>query len=158
MRYALIDHVLERSPERVRAVKNLSSAEEYLADHFPTFPVMPGVLMIEAAVQAARVLLAERGLVTADRPRWVLCGVRALKYGRFIAPGDALLVEVSFDKEGEDGSVTVRATGLRRAPGPPAAAAVGPTPAADSAPSRSPSDETSFSGRIVLRPLSAAAP
>ena len=52
MRFALVDRIvsLERG-ESISTVKNLSLAEEYLADHFPGFPVLPGVLMLEALVQ-----------------------------------------------------------------------------------------------------------
>jgi len=67
MRFVLIDRILEVEPNRCRlsgnqilngqmprliGVKNLSLAEEYLGDHFPGFPVMPGVLMLEALTQA----------------------------------------------------------------------------------------------------------
>ena len=53
MRFTLIDHVVELElGKKIVAVKNLSMAEEYLADHFPGFPVMPGVLMLEAMTQA----------------------------------------------------------------------------------------------------------
>ncbi len=46
MRFQLLDRILEVEPGKsIRMVKNLTLAEEYLADHFPTFPVMPGVLM-----------------------------------------------------------------------------------------------------------------
>ena len=55
MRFLLIDRILDLEPGRnLVAVKNLSMAEEYLADHFPGFPVMPGVLMLEALTQAGR--------------------------------------------------------------------------------------------------------
>jgi len=54
MRFSLIDRIVELQPgAKIEAVKNLSLAEEYLADHFPQFPVMPGVLMVEAMTQAA---------------------------------------------------------------------------------------------------------
>jgi 3-hydroxyacyl-[acyl-carrier-protein] dehydratase len=47
MRFTLLDRILQLDPgSRIVAVKNLSLAEEYLADHFPRFPVMPGVLML----------------------------------------------------------------------------------------------------------------
>ena len=54
MQFTLIDNVLEQSQDRIRAVKQVSAAEEYLADHFPGFPILPGVMMIEVLVQAAR--------------------------------------------------------------------------------------------------------
>ena len=50
MRFTLLDRITQLEPGvRIEAVKNLSLAEEYLADHFPLFPVMPGVLMRRAA-------------------------------------------------------------------------------------------------------------
>ena len=60
MRFSLVDRILTLEPGRsITAVKNLSIAEEYLADHFPGFPVMPGVLMIESLVQAGGWLIRE---------------------------------------------------------------------------------------------------
>ncbi|MCH8913891.1 MAG: hypothetical protein IIA33_10035, partial [Planctomycetes bacterium] len=54
MKFILLDDILEQTPDRIVVLKQVSLAEEYLADHFPTFPVMPGVLMIETMVQASR--------------------------------------------------------------------------------------------------------
>lgn len=61
MKFTLVDQMLECGPDRAVAVKNVTASEEYLADHFPSFPVLPGVFMLEAMVQAARAVLAERG-------------------------------------------------------------------------------------------------
>ena len=67
MRFVLIDRILDVQPgQSLVAVKNLSLAEEYLADHFPGFPVMPGVLMLEALTQAGAWLIRETE-VEADR-------------------------------------------------------------------------------------------
>ena len=53
MRFTLLDRIIDFEPgDRITAVKSLAMAEEYLADHFPNFPVMPGVLMLEAMTQA----------------------------------------------------------------------------------------------------------
>ncbi|HTU90343.1 MAG TPA: hydroxymyristoyl-ACP dehydratase, partial [Gemmataceae bacterium] len=58
MRFNLIDRIVEVRPgQGLQAVKNLTLGEEYLADHFPTFPVMPGVLMLETLVEAGAWLL-----------------------------------------------------------------------------------------------------
>lgn len=89
MRFVLIDSIVERQPDRLVAVKNVSSAEEYLADHFPAFPVLPGVLMLETMVQAARQLVGKE-----PPGRWVLSEVRNLRYGHFVQPGQSLRVEV----------------------------------------------------------------
>lgn len=104
-------------------------AEEYLQDHFPTFQVLPGVFMLEALVQAARALLDQRG-----HPRMVLGGAKALRYGSFVRPGEALEVEVQLEKALPDGSFTFKGTGIvrRHDGGQP---------------------ETAVSGRFTLRPL-----
>lgn len=95
MHFDLVDRVLEQSPERIVTLKAVTASEEYLQDHFPTFPVLPGVLMLEALVQAARRLLTSRDPMLS---RHVLGSVRALKYGTFVRPGDAMRIEVSLHK------------------------------------------------------------
>jgi 3-hydroxyacyl-[acyl-carrier-protein] dehydratase len=92
MHFGLVDRILEISGTRIVTLKNVSAAEEYLQDHFATFPVLPGVIMLEAMVQAARTLAERRDPAA---PPLVLGRVRALKYGRFVRPGASLRVEVS---------------------------------------------------------------
>ncbi len=93
MKFILIDRVTELAlPERLTAVKAVSLAEEYLADHFPRFPVLPGVFMIEALVQAAAMLVHltqnfAHSIV-------VLETVRNVKYKSFVKPGHLLELEV----------------------------------------------------------------
>ena len=98
MKFLLIDQVLSRSDTTLTAIKNVTAVEEYLGDHFPGFPVLPGVFMLEALTQAARELLKGRG------KHLVLGQVKALRYGSFVRPGEALKVEVTLDKVNEDGS------------------------------------------------------
>lgn len=98
MRFELIDRVLEQDADRIVAVKALSAAEEYLQDHFPTFAVMPGVLMLESLMQAARRLLDATG----EGP-WVLAEVRSVRYGNMVRPGQVLRVTVERTKT--DGSL-----------------------------------------------------
>jgi len=90
MRFTLLDRVLERDGDRLRALKVVSMAEEYLADHFESFPILPGVFMLEALVQAARALEADDG----DAEPRVIGRVRALKYGALVRPGDRLWLEI----------------------------------------------------------------
>ena len=103
MHFDLVDRVLELTPERIVTLKQVSMAEEYLQDHFATFPVLPGVMMLEAMVQAGRRLIESTDVGKSLRMPLVLGKVRALKYGRFVKPGAALRVEVTLGKmvEGE---------------------------------------------------------
>src|SRR5438045_6145562 len=93
MRFHLVDRIVEVvHGKSLRAVKNLTLGEEYLADHFPTFPVMPGVLMLEALVQSAAWLLR----VTSDFAHsiTVLREVKGVKYASFVDPGKQLRLTV----------------------------------------------------------------
>lgn len=93
MKFALIDRITELVPgERVCAVKALSLAEEYLADHFPTFPVLPGVLMVEAMVQASMWLV--RATEDYAHSVLVLAEARNVTYKSFVSPGRVLEVAV----------------------------------------------------------------
>jgi 3-hydroxyacyl-[acyl-carrier-protein] dehydratase len=93
MRFQLLDRLLNFEPgKRIRMVKNLTLAEEYLADHFPTFPVMPGVLMLETLVEAGAWLL--RLSEDYRHSVIVLRDARNVKYGSFMQPGYSLIVEV----------------------------------------------------------------
>jgi 3-hydroxyacyl-[acyl-carrier-protein] dehydratase len=101
VRFVLIDRVLERQPDRLVAIKNVTAAEEYLGDHFPGFPVLPGVMMLEALVQAGRTLLA--GIDPAPERPLVLAEVRNIRYGNMVRPGQSLRVEVSLKSGGKPG-------------------------------------------------------
>ncbi|MCS7032824.1 MAG: beta-hydroxyacyl-ACP dehydratase [Phycisphaerae bacterium] len=102
MKFNLIDRIESLTDERIVAVKHVSLAEEYHADHFPTFPVLPGVLMLEAMTQAAGWLLHRRRQFA--KTFAVLKEARNVKYGRFVAPGNFLRVEVDFLKDTESGA------------------------------------------------------
>ena len=108
MKFNLIDKIEQLSDDRIVAMKNVSLAEEYLADHFPTFPVLPGVMMLEAMVQSASWLLHHRS--SFGKSMTVLKEARNVKYGRFCAPGNHLRVEVEFLKPTESGA-TFKAAG-----------------------------------------------
>jgi 3-hydroxyacyl-[acyl-carrier-protein] dehydratase len=137
MHFNLVDRVLEQTAERIVTIKQVSAAEEYLGDHFPGFPVLPGVMMLEAMVQAGRRLAEGRG----EPARLVLGQVRALKYGRFVRPGEVLRVEVSFAKAVDGGGLECKGEGrVVRLGG----AGEGP---------RGEEDPVAVSGRFVLRPM-----
>jgi 3-hydroxyacyl-[acyl-carrier-protein] dehydratase len=89
MRFNLVDRIHEWEPgKRLSASKLLTAGEEYLADHFPTFPVMPGVLMLHAATEASawlwRVTTEFRHTVI------VLREAKNVKYGTFMRSGHTL--------------------------------------------------------------------
>jgi 3-hydroxyacyl-[acyl-carrier-protein] dehydratase len=103
MKFNLLDKIESIDERRIVAVKHVTLAEEYLADHFPTFPVLPGVLMLEAAVQAAGWLLHHTWQFA--RSMAVLKEARNVKYGHFIAPGDFLRVTAEPVRLNEDGGL-----------------------------------------------------
>lgn len=109
MKFLLIDRVSEvEAGRRIVAHKALTLAEEYLADHFATFPVLPGVLMLEAIVQASAMLVQfshnfRHGLV-------LLQEARNVTYKSFVSPGQVLTVE-SVCKEIEEERSVFAATG-----------------------------------------------
>jgi len=107
MRFDLVDQVIEVTDDRIVTVKNVTSAEEYLADHFPSFPVLPGVMMLEAMVQASRRWLERVG--PGERP-WVLAEVRNVRYGNMVRPGQQLRVTVEKIKDDQTG-VTFKGVG-----------------------------------------------
>jgi 3-hydroxyacyl-[acyl-carrier-protein] dehydratase len=102
VKFNLIDKIELLSDDKIVAVKYVSLAEEYLADHFPTFPVLPGVLMLEAVTQAATWLMHHR--TRFGRSVAVLKEARNVKYGSFVAPGNILRVEVDFVKTTDAGA------------------------------------------------------
>ena len=91
MRFTLIDRITSIEPGKsLTAVKNLSLGEEYLADHFPGFPVMPGVLMIEALVQTGAWLMRLHDDFAYSTV--LLKSARAVKFINFVSPGQTLQV------------------------------------------------------------------
>jgi 3-hydroxyacyl-[acyl-carrier-protein] dehydratase len=119
MRFHLVDRILEVQPGRlIRATKNLTLGEEYLADHFPMFPVMPGVLMLQTLVEAGAWLLrVSEGF---QYSVIVLREARNVKYGTFMEPGRQMLLTVEQVEQGDalttmkgkgevDGNTTVSA-------------------------------------------------
>ena len=98
MRFWLLDKIRSFSPDvELSAVKNVTLAEEYLGDHFPEFPVLPGVFMLEAATQAGAWLL--RLSENFAHSVISLKEAKNIKYADFVAPGQSLEVTVSMLKK-----------------------------------------------------------
>jgi 3-hydroxyacyl-[acyl-carrier-protein] dehydratase len=111
MRFNLVDRILEVEPgRRICTVKHLTLGEEYLADHFPTFPVMPGVLMLQALVETGAWLLR----ITDDfcHSIVVLREARNVKYGTFMEPGKTMTVTAEIvGTEAEPKTATLKGKG-----------------------------------------------
>ncbi|NLF29458.1 MAG: beta-hydroxyacyl-ACP dehydratase [Planctomycetes bacterium] len=101
MKFQLVDRIEQLTPgERIVTTKCLTSAEEYLADHFPAFPVMPGVLMLEACTQSAAWLVR---LATGwQKSIVVLRRARNVRYASFVTPGQTLRIEATAGKADGD--------------------------------------------------------
>ena len=108
MKFNLVDRIEHLSDARIVTVKYVSLAEEYLADHFPTFPVLPGVMMLEAVTQSAAWLLHKR--TGFARSMAVLKEAKNVKYGSFVAPGNFLRIEAEWMKDTQAGAA-FKATG-----------------------------------------------
>ena len=110
MRFSLIDRVTAIEPGKsITAVKGVSLSEEYLADHFPRFPVLPGVLMLEAMTQASAwmIRLGEDFAHSVV----VLREARNVKYGDFAQPGSMLTVTAEVTSQDEK-YTKIKASGL----------------------------------------------
>ncbi len=91
MRFAQLDRIVAIEPGRaITGIKSLSLSEEYLQDHFPRFPVMPGVLMLESIFQVAMYLI--RVTDEFKTSMVVLRETRNFKFQGFVQPGDQLVV------------------------------------------------------------------
>lgn len=100
MKFSLIDKIISVEPgQSIVATKSLTMAEEYLKDHFPKFPVMPGVLMIEAMTQASAWLI--RISENFKHSIVILKETRNVKFGKFLQPGQTLQVSAVITKESE---------------------------------------------------------
>ena len=86
MRFILIDKIISlQSGKEIKAVKNVCLSEEYLADHFPVFPVLPGVLLLRGMIESASWLVREAENFA--HSMLLLKQARNVKYRSFLAPG-----------------------------------------------------------------------
>ena len=92
----MIDRVLECEPgKRIVALKNVTINEPHFPGHFPTRPVMPGVLILEAMAQAAAILaLRTLDAKPDDKSVYYYAGIDNARFKRPIEPGDQLKIEV----------------------------------------------------------------
>jgi len=103
MKYRQLDKITSLEPgKKISAERTLKADEEYLLDHFPRFPVMPGVMMLEALYQAAIWMI--RSGDDFKFPLVLLREVKSVKFGDFLAPGETLQISAEVLKS--DGNLT----------------------------------------------------
>lgn len=97
----MLDRVKEFEPfKRILAVKNVSANEPYFPGHFPTRPIMPGVLILEAMAQAAGVLVfRSRGEKPNPDSLYYYVGIDHARFKRPVVPGDRLEIEVHMERQ-----------------------------------------------------------
>jgi 3-hydroxyacyl-[acyl-carrier-protein] dehydratase len=92
--FLLIDRVVEiERKQRIVAIKNVTANEPFFNGHFPNYPIMPGVLIVEAVAQAGGALLLTE-IPDRDSKLMVFTGIERAKFRRPVTPGDQLRIEV----------------------------------------------------------------
>jgi 3-hydroxyacyl-[acyl-carrier-protein] dehydratase len=92
--FLLIDRIVEmEAKKRIVALKNVTASEPHFAGHFPDYPIMPGVLMIEAMAQTGAVLLMSDLAEERHDKLVVFTGIETAKFRRAVLPGDQLRIE-----------------------------------------------------------------
>jgi 3-hydroxyacyl-[acyl-carrier-protein] dehydratase len=106
MRFLFVDQILEfEKGKSATGAKVVTMSEDFLADHFPRFPVMPGVLQLEAISQVASWLAF---VSSGFKMKGTLAELGTIKFKDFVKPGDQMIIEVSFQSSDNEG-VTFKA-------------------------------------------------
>ena len=101
MKFVLIDKIVSiEADNQITAVKNLSLAEEYLADHFPIFPVLPGVLLLEGLIESGSWLVRKNQDFANSMV--LLKEAKNVRYKSFAAPGMQIRYSVTAKKIEQD--------------------------------------------------------
>jgi 3-hydroxyacyl-[acyl-carrier-protein] dehydratase len=90
----LIDRIIEIEPrKRIVAIKNVTANEQFFNGHFPNYPIMPGVMIVEAMAQAGGALLLTE-IPDRDHKLMVFTGIERAKFRKPVTPGDQVRLEV----------------------------------------------------------------
>lgn len=96
--FLLVDRIVEMEPDRIVGIKNVTFNEPCFTGHFPDFPVMPGVLIIEAMAQTAGVLVL-KGMEDRQQKLVLLVAIENARFRRPVVPGDVLRMEMRIIKK-----------------------------------------------------------
>jgi len=95
--FLLVDRIVELEPERIVGIKNITHNEPHFTGHFPDFPVMPGVLIVEAMAQTAGVLVL-KSIPDREKKLVLLVAIENARFRRQVVPGDTLRMEMKILK------------------------------------------------------------
>ena len=95
--FLLVDRIVELEAERVVGIKNVTANEPHFTGHFPDFPVMPGVLIVEAMAQCAGVLVL-KSVPDRHKKLVLLVAIENARFRRPVVPGDTLRMEMKVIK------------------------------------------------------------
>jgi 3-hydroxyacyl-[acyl-carrier-protein] dehydratase len=97
--FLLVDRVLEMHPgQSIRALKNVTYNEPFFTGHFPSRPLMPGVIVIEALAQTAGILsFVTAGMLAHETTRFYLVGLDKDRFRKPVVPGDQLLLSAQIE-------------------------------------------------------------
>jgi len=110
--FLMVDRVLEvEDGKYIKAMKNVTINEPHFLGHFPGFPIMPGVLIVEGMAQTAGLMLKEMGRKTMENPIPLLLGIDKARFKKPVRPGDTLIYEVNLVGE-RFGTYTVNGKAL----------------------------------------------
>jgi 3-hydroxyacyl-[acyl-carrier-protein] dehydratase len=93
----MVDRIIEINDDSVVGIKNVTFNEPYFSGHFPGFPVMPGVLIIEAMAQVAGILVGTVAPQTRGKLMF-LASIEEAKFRRPVVPGDQLRIEMKMGR------------------------------------------------------------
>ena len=91
--FLLVDRIEQVEPDRIVGIKNVTINEPFFVGHFPDFPVMPGVLIVEAMAQVAGVLVLSQ-MQDRKTKLVLLAAVEEAKFRKPVRPGDQLRIEM----------------------------------------------------------------